>query len=130
MASHVSSPEHEFLLRDVSMALGERLSGWVGANRRAILNSDPALDLGDLAGACNPPLRASFALPLIVNDTVLGVLSIYSPEHPGLNHRQAQTITLLAGEGLEQMSDGVVPAPAHRPRPLPVRRPRIVSIPA
>jgi len=130
VASRVSPPAYACLLRDVSMALGERLSGWVGANRRAILNSDPALDLGDLAGACNPPLRASFALPLIVNDTVLGVLSIYSPEHPGLNHRQAQTITLLAGEGLAQMSDCVAPAPAPRPRLLPIRRPRIVSMSA
>ena len=42
----------------------------------------------------------------------------------------AQTITLLAGEGLEQMSDCVAPAPAPRPCLLPIRRPRIVSMPA
>ena len=130
VVSRVSSPAYEFLLRDVSMALGERLTGWVGANRQAILNSDPALDLGELAAACNPPLRASFALPLILNDAVLGVLSVYSPDQQGLNHRQAQTITLLVGEGLEQVSGCVPPVPAHGARLLPVRRPRIVSVPA
>ncbi len=78
VVSRVSPPGYEFLLRDLSMTLGARLTGWVGANRKAILNSDPALDLGEVAAACDPPLRASFALPLILNDAVLGVLSVYS----------------------------------------------------
>ena len=101
--SHVSPPEHDFLLRDVSIPLGDRLTGWVGANRNVILNSDPALDLGDLAAAWNSRLRTCFAMPLVWNDTSLGVLSVYSPEQQGLSHRQAQTVMLLASEGLEQM---------------------------
>ena len=128
--SHASSPEHEFLLRDVSMPLGDRLSGWVGASRRTILNSDPALDLGELAAAWNPSLHTCLAMPLMFNDTLLGVLSVYSPDQQGF-HRQAQTVTLLASEGLEQMSDDVAQAPARGPRPLPVpQRPRIVPVSA
>ena len=69
-------------------------------------------------------------MPLIVDDILLGVLSVYSPDQQGFSHRQAQTLALLASEGLEQLSDDIAPAPAHRPRPLPVRRPRIVSVPA
>ena len=128
--SHASAPDHDFLLRDVSMALGERLTGWVGASRRTILNSDPALDLGDLASAWSPCLLTCFVMPLILNDTLLGVLSVYSPDQQGFSQRQAQTLTLLASEGIEQLSDDVAPAPAPRPRLLPVRRPRIVPIPA
>ena len=128
--SHTSSAHHECLLRDVSMPLGDRLTGWVGANRRTILNSDPALDLGDLAAAWHPCLHTCFAMPLIVDDILLGVLSVYSPHQQGFSHRQAQTLALLASEGLAQMSDDVAPAPVDRPRPLPVRRPRIVPVPA
>ena len=128
--SHTSAAHHEFLLRDVSMPLGDRLTGWVGANRRTILNSDPALDLGDLAAAWHPCLHTCFAMSLIVNDILLGVLSVYSPDQQGFSHRQAQTLALLASEGLEQLSDDVAPAPAHRPRRLRVRRPRIVPVPA
>ena len=34
-------------VKGLRMSLGQRLSGWVAANRHTILNSDPALDLGD-----------------------------------------------------------------------------------
>ena len=36
------------LLQGIRVALGQRLSGWVAANRQTIVNSDPALDIGDL----------------------------------------------------------------------------------
>ena len=133
VASDISSPGHEFLLRDVSMLLGDRLTGWVGANRKTILNSDPGLDLGDLAEAWSPPLRSCFAQPLVSNDTLLGVLSIYSPDPQGLNRRQIQTVTQLASQGLAPVVDAAVEpvaapvAPVPELRPLPVRRPRVVS---
>ena len=136
VASHVSSPEHEFLLGDVSMALGDRLTGWVGANRQVILNSDPALDFGVLAAAWNPRLRSCFATPLVSGDTLVGVLSVYSPDEQGLSVRQRRTVTLLAGEGLEPTSDDKVElavepvAPAPGRRALLVQRPRAVSMPA
>ena len=69
-------------------------------------------------------------MPLIVNDILLGVLSVYSPDQQGFSHRQAQTLALLASEGLEQMSDDIAPAPVDRPRRLPVRPPRIVPVSA
>ena len=34
---------------------GQRLSGWVAANRQTIANSDAALDLGNLAMRLDPP---------------------------------------------------------------------------
>ena len=140
VASCVSSPEHEFLLRDTTISLGDRLTGWVGANRETILNSDPALDLGDVAEAWTPRLRSCFATPLVWDDTLLGVLSIYSPDDRGLSRRQARTVTMLANEGLEPMIEGdhepladqIAPA-ARRPpgpRPVPAPRPVPVSVPA
>ena len=137
IATHVSSGEHEFLLRDAEISLGDRLTGWVGANRQTILNSDPGLDLGDVAEACTPRLRSCFATPLVSADNLLGVLSVYSPDPEGLSERQRGTVTLLVSEGLEPTSTGhrdkvgdpVSPAPAEGPRPLPFNRPA-VSVPA
>jgi putative nucleotidyltransferase with HDIG domain len=131
-ASHVSSAEHEFLLRGVSMALGERLSGWVGANRQTMVNSDPALDLGDLAGTWTPRLRGSFAIPLMSNDTLLGVLTIYTPNRQGLTPGQIHTVTVLVADGLEPMSENAsepLDAPAVE-APAPVRSgPRAIPSP-
>ena len=60
-------------------------------------------EYAEAAAAWNPRLRTCLAMPLIWNDTLLGVLSVYSSDQQGLSHRQAQTVMLLASEGLEQM---------------------------
>lgn len=68
------------LLRDVAATLqipvGERLSGWVAANRRSIANSDPALDLGDLARR-HGGLSHALCVPLVAGKDILGVLALY-----------------------------------------------------
>ena len=143
VATHVSARQHEFLLRDASIALSKRLSGWVGANRKMVVNSDPALDLGDLAGAWTPRLRSSFSTPLVSNDTLLGVLTVYTPDRQGLTRRQIRTVTLLVADGLAPVSDAVsephdeplvaassFAASGPRAVPSPRRRRRPVSVPA
>jgi putative nucleotidyltransferase with HDIG domain len=120
-ASHVSSAEHEFLLRGVSMALGERLSRWVGANRQTMVNSDPALDLGDLAGTWTPRLRGSFSIPLMSNDALLGVLTIYTPNRQGLTRGQIRTVTVLVADGLEPMSENASERWTHQRLRPPLR---------
>jgi len=64
-------------LRDLKIGLGERLSGWVAANRRTILNSDPALDLGEFARKVSPILQNTLSVPLIVGKDLIGVLALY-----------------------------------------------------
>src|SRR5258706_5542044 len=41
--------EMALTVQGLRIALGERISGWVAANRHPISNSDPVLDLGDIA---------------------------------------------------------------------------------
>ena len=129
VTARVSSREHEFLFRDLSVGLGERLSGWVGANRQTILNSDPALDLGELAAAWSPRLRSGFAMPLTVGERLLGVLSVYSPDPRGLSTRQARTVALLASEGLAPLADAALEPEPPRVAVRPATR-TVVSISA
>jgi putative nucleotidyltransferase with HDIG domain len=56
--------------------LGHKLSGWVAANRQAVANSDPHLELGELATTLS--LRSCFAMPIVTNETLVGVYSLYS----------------------------------------------------
>ena len=62
------------------IGLGQRLSGWVAANRQTILNSDPMLDLGDMARSRSPILRACISTPLVSEHELVGVLSLYSSD--------------------------------------------------
>lgn len=132
-ASRVSAPEHEFLLRDFAMPLGDRLTGWVGANRQTIYNSDPSLDFGDLANAWSPRMRSCFAIPLVGNDALLGVLSVYSPDPQGLTRSQTRRVSQLASEGLElrtpaDSSDDAPPSQTIGPRPVPFKHPTSLPV--
>ena len=77
-------------VKGMRIDLGRRLSGWVAANRRTIANSDPVIDLGELARSITPPLRSSLSTPLVLNEELVGVLTLYSRalEAFGDDHRR------------------------------------------
>jgi putative nucleotidyltransferase with HDIG domain len=66
------------VVKGLRIDLGHRLSGWVAANRNTISNSDPVLDFGDLARSISPPLSSSLSTALLLNDELIGVLTLYS----------------------------------------------------
>ncbi len=72
-----TSPRGPGELDALTIVLGERLSGWVAANRRTIVNSDPALDIGDYSRRLGLSLNNTLALPLVSGRDLLGVLSLY-----------------------------------------------------
>ncbi len=61
---------------DMSIVVGERVSGWVAANRQQVVNSDARLDLGPLAQSA--ALHYCVATPLVDGDRVVGVLTGYA----------------------------------------------------
>jgi diguanylate cyclase (GGDEF)-like protein/putative nucleotidyltransferase with HDIG domain len=68
------------VVRGLRIPVGQRLSGWVAANRQIISNSDPVLDLGDAARTHSPRLRNCISTPLLWDDKLVGVLTMYSGE--------------------------------------------------
>lgn len=66
----------------LKIQLGQRLSGWVGANRQTIANSDPVLDLGEIARCAVPRLRNCLSTALVSDDQLAGVLTLYSCDEP------------------------------------------------
>ena len=77
VAAH-SSGEHASYFIDLRIPRGQRLSGWVAANRQSILNSDPVLDLGDAVRHLRPSLVSCLSTPLISEPELVGVLTVYS----------------------------------------------------
>src|SRR4051812_21311150 len=64
-------------LRGDTVPIGERLTGWVAANRQCVANSDAALDLGARAEAWE--LQSCMSVPLLTGDSLAGVLTVYAP---------------------------------------------------
>jgi putative nucleotidyltransferase with HDIG domain len=83
-------------LAGLRMALGQRLSGWVGANRQMILNSDPVLDLGEAARTSGLRLRSCLGAPLISDGQLVGVLTLYSEAPNGFTDEDRRIIEGVA----------------------------------
>jgi|RhiMetdeSRZDD1v2_1073273.scaffolds.fasta_scaffold94762_1 putative nucleotidyltransferase with HDIG domain len=85
-------------LLGVTIRPGERVTGWVAANRRTISNSDAALDLGQTALLIQPELRSTISTPVTVNDQseLHGVLTGYSPKDVPFSHRHVYAFEQLA----------------------------------
>jgi putative nucleotidyltransferase with HDIG domain len=84
------------VLRATSVPVGERLTGWVGARRQPIINSDATLDLGARVNAVTPPLSRCMSLPLIAGDALVAVLTLYTAAPDGFTADHARLAQIVA----------------------------------
>ncbi len=82
-------------LKGLIIGRGERLSGWVAANARPILNSDPALDLQELSARFAVPLRTSMSIPMVIDGVVAGVLTLYSADPKGYDPQHQSSVEAI-----------------------------------
>jgi putative nucleotidyltransferase with HDIG domain len=82
---------------------GERVTGWVAANRKAISNSDATLDLGESSTLVTPQPRSTISAPVILGSDgeLHGVLTGYSSRIDPFNHRHVYAFERVA-EALSQ----------------------------
>ena len=96
--------EGENLARSLRMSLGQRLSGWVAANRQTIVNSDAALDVGDILSGLSGRFGACLSTPIVANEQLIGVLSLYSSNNEQFTdgHQLLVESAARSRRGLEQ----------------------------
>jgi diguanylate cyclase (GGDEF)-like protein len=94
VAAHASG-EGASLFAGLRIPRGQRLTGWVAANRRTILNSDPVLDLGDVSRSLNPRLRSCLSTPLQERGQLVGVLSLYSPQQGAFSDDHKRIVEVI-----------------------------------
>lgn len=85
---------HASVLRRLTIPFGERLTGWVAANRMPIFNSDAALDLEALVFSLDAPPRRCLAIPLVAEGNLVGVLTVYSKD-PTFGRQDPQVMTVV-----------------------------------
>jgi diguanylate cyclase (GGDEF)-like protein/putative nucleotidyltransferase with HDIG domain len=78
------------LLRPLVIRLGDGVVGWVGANRRPLLNARPAADFEAAASSNTTTLVSALVCPLAVRDRLVGTLAVYSTSAAAFteNHRR------------------------------------------
>ena len=95
VAAHASGDAAR-VFAGLRIAMGQRLTGWVGANRQTILNSDPVLDLGEAARMARPPLKSALSTPLVCDNSLVGVLTLYSSAKGAFSEDHRRIIEAVA----------------------------------
>ena len=85
------------LLYGLEIKVGERITGWAATHLQPIANSDPALDLGPLAGAFRSRLRSALVIPLMSGERVLGVISAYAIDENAFRNEHRYAVEQICG---------------------------------
>jgi diguanylate cyclase (GGDEF)-like protein/putative nucleotidyltransferase with HDIG domain len=117
--------EHASHFLGLRIPRGQRLSGWVAANQRTILNSDPVLDLGEAARLTEPRLCSCLSTALVIGNNLVGVLTLYSNNRGAFNEdhkRIVEVVSRQVSQTLKSASDserqhiGALSSPQHLER--------------
>lgn len=111
--------EHAVHFADLRIPRGQRLSGWVAANRLSVLNSDPVLDLGEAARSMRPPLRSCLSTPLTSGKELVGVLTIYSTQRDAFTENHQRILEAVAGQVGQTLKDSAHPQSTEKTRVHP-----------
>jgi putative nucleotidyltransferase with HDIG domain len=75
VASYAAGPMAD-TITGTSIGIGQRVSGWVAANGRSMVNADATLDLERATAKA----RFALSVPMIADGTIAGVMTLYAPE--------------------------------------------------
>jgi HD domain/GAF domain len=104
ICEYVSSEKFSCLL-GLRIRPGERVTGWVAANRQTISNSDATLDLGQASLVVEPRPRSAVSTPVVgPQGDFHGVLTAYSPVADVFTHRHVYAFEQLANAFAEYLS--------------------------
>ncbi len=122
------------MIRGSVVQVGERLTGWVAANKQAIVNSDAALDLDERVLNVAPQLQSCLSVPLMAGDALSAVLTLYAPERDVFTDDLGRLIQMIGPHVSRAIAlastaaAGGDPAAAEPPRPAIVRERQGASI--
>jgi diguanylate cyclase (GGDEF)-like protein/putative nucleotidyltransferase with HDIG domain len=60
-----------------SMRIGTGLAGWVGRNRRPLVNARPSADYEAAGAGSDTALKSGLVSPIVFNDQLIGALALY-----------------------------------------------------
>jgi GGDEF domain-containing protein len=95
---------------------GQRLSGWVAANKQTIVNSEPVLDLGEVARIMKPRPRSCLSTPLVADGELVGVLTLYTSDKEAFSENHRRVIEVVARQASNAIKQSLTLRYAPDPR--------------
>lgn len=96
LSADYAAGAHAAAIRGTRVVIGAGVAGWCAANRRFVLNADPAMDLGFAVAHAAPALRSSLTAPLLHDGALVGVVSLYATAAEAFTDDHARLLTLLS----------------------------------
>jgi putative nucleotidyltransferase with HDIG domain len=117
---HVSG-RHAQCLEELTIPVGERMSGWVAANGEPMINADAALDLYDVEA---PGLASALAIPCAVTGNSRAVVALYSTRRGAFGAVHERMVHAAVAFASDRCTTSNV-VDIHQDRPIPVRQPSL-----
>jgi putative nucleotidyltransferase with HDIG domain len=95
------------VLEGLRIPLGQRLTGWVAVNRQTIVNSDAALDLGELTATMRSAPRSCLSTALVTDGQLVGVLTLYAALPGAFNDDHRRIIEIVARQIAETVQRSI-----------------------
>ena len=107
LAAVYASGYGEALVQGLRMPLGHKVSGWVAANGRSVINADSALDLDDRLDGLEPRFKSLLSIPLIHAGTAVGVVTLYALRAQAFREDQRHALELVSAAIAEALDRGL-----------------------
>lgn len=83
-------------LLNSTVDIGDRISGWVAANKRTSTNSDPALELKDAIESFAARPRSTLSVPVVSGGELRGVITAFAPAIDAFSARHVSLVEHVA----------------------------------
>jgi putative methionine-R-sulfoxide reductase with GAF domain len=105
VAVRFAAGDHAEAIRHVTRPIGTGIAGAVAVHWKAMVNGDPAFDLGRCAIDSAHPLRSCLAMPLVADESLIAILAIYSEAPAAYSNDHARLLDLVAARLADAMVD-------------------------
>jgi|GEM_PF-875676 len=104
-AKHVIGDQRDVLmLRNLSLSLEQKLSGWAAANNQPLCNLPPFPDFQNHAAAQRPAFQLCAIAPMNLNGMVHGAISVYRHQHTKFSEEEFRRLELVASQAAVALS--------------------------
>ena len=95
---YITGADHK-TIRDISINIGEKVSGWVGAYKKPIKMSGICSDFDSIPSASKDRVkifRSAMSAPLIVEETLIGVITLYETRENEYTDENLQLLDMIS----------------------------------
>ena len=107
LVSYHASGMYADLLRDVELAVGDGITGWVTAHKQFLMNVSPAPDFMD-SEVLSTAYRSCLVMPLYLNESIVGVISLYSDQPEDYSQDHLRFMETIADHAANAIRNSII----------------------